>query len=145
MLVNRIEIHFSSFESVFYLWTCVGWGRAGTSLTNTTEIFWDSRNFMDTQEGAVSRTVYTLTAGGRNRLNLKLCNSKMKPCLNRCFPFMQLLMKVLGHIVWFFHFYHSLFEDFMCSLPSLSWNWSWLFWRFLQNFRSLSIFLAHYS
>lgn len=95
---------------------CVGWG---TELVLRWQIpprhFWSLEILLVyTQKSVSSRTMYIWKTGGRKRLSLKLCDTRMEMYLN---PFMWLLMKVLGHMVWFC-IYNFFSEDL--GTPSLS-------------------------
>ena len=104
MHLNRlwIELEFIFLPMNLFLSSdfCVRWD---TELVLRWQIplrhFWSLEILLVyTQKSVSSRTMYIWKTGGRKRLNLKLCNTRMEMYLN---PFMWLLMKVLGHMVWF--------------------------------------------
>lgn len=100
LLVNRTRIHFSPW-TCFYLQTFVlGEAQSWYScLANTTETFLESREILLVYTQKISLPEpCTYADRRRKRLNLKLCDTQDGMYLN---PFMWLLMKVLGHMVWF--------------------------------------------
>lgn len=116
-----IELKFIFLLSNLFLSSdfCVGWDtELGLLWRIPLNHFWTLEIVLVFTRKGSSRTMYLLKAGGRNRLSLKFCSSRMKMYPN---PFVWQLMTLFGHLVSLvFHLHHSFSEDFIYFFLTLS-------------------------